>query len=131
MTPIDEEDRILRVWTPLILRTILIASAIILMTGMVAMATWAPGYYVDRFHAAQVGSTLHQAPSWSATVQKAAHGNPHSLMTLGLLVLTLVPLARVAFTFFLFAKEGDHVFTLATAYVLAGLIAGVMLGRIG
>jgi uncharacterized membrane protein len=132
MTPIDEEDRILRVWTPLILRTILIVSAIILLAGIVAMATWAPGYYVERFHAAQVGATLrHEVPSWSVTAQEAVHGNPHALMTLGLLVLTLVPLGRVAFTFFLFAKEGDRVFTLATAYVLAGLIAGVMLGRIG
>lgn len=131
MTPIDEEDRILRVWTPLILRTILFASVIILVAGIIAMATAAPGYYVQRFHAAQIASLRHQPPSWSATVQQAIHGNPHSLMTLGLLVLTLVPLGRVAFTFFLFAKEGDRVFTLATAYVLAGLIAGVLLGRIG
>jgi uncharacterized membrane protein len=131
MMPIDEEDRILRVWTPLILRTILIASVIILVAGIIAMATRAPGYYVERFHAAQHGRTLHQPPSWTVTVREAMHGNPHSLMTLGLLVLTLVPLGRVAFTFFLFAREGDRVFTLATAYVLAGLIAGVLLGRIG
>jgi len=131
MAHISEEDRILRVWTPLILRTILIVATIVLLAGMIAMATWAPGYYVDRFHAAQLGSTVHETQNWTLTAREAAHGNPHALMTIGLLVLTLVPLGRVAFTFFLFAKEGDRIFTLATAYVLAGLIAGVMLGRIG
>ena len=131
MAAIAEEDRILRVWTPLILRTILIVATIVLLAGMVAMATWSPGYYVERFHAAQLGSTAHETQNWVQTARDATHGNPHALMTIGLLVLTLVPLGRVAFTFFLFAKEGDRIFTLATAYVLVGLIAGVMLGRIG
>jgi len=37
----------------------------------------------------------------------------------------------VAFTFFLFLRERELVFVAATAYVLLGLIAGVVLGRIG
>jgi uncharacterized membrane protein len=49
-------------------------------------------------------------------------------MTIGLYVLTLVPLARVAFTFFLFIKERDFIYVAATAYVLAGLVVAVMLG---
>jgi uncharacterized membrane protein len=44
-------------------------------------------------------------------------------VTIGLLVLTLVPLGRVAFTFILFVKERKRIFALATAYVLAALIA--------
>jgi uncharacterized membrane protein len=40
-------------------------------------------------------------------------------MTIGLLILTPVPLGRVAFTFSLFVKERDQIFALATASVLA------------
>ena len=59
------------------------------------------------------------------------HGQPHAVMIIGLYVLTLVPLARVAFTLVLFLKERDFIYVAATAYVLAALIMGVMLGRVG
>ena len=97
---------------------------------MAAMATMAPGYYVNRFHAVQHG-LIHENEAWSQLVYGVRHGDPHAIMTFGLFILTLVPLARVAFTFLLFLKERDFVFVAATAYVLAGLIVGVVLGRIG
>jgi uncharacterized membrane protein len=127
MASVNTEDEILRKWTPLILRTLLIISAIILLTGLVMMAISNPDYYVERFHAAQAGRS-HVQQEWS---QLARDASPHFLLMLGLLVLTLVPLARVAFTLILFLKEGDHVFALATSYVLTALIVGVLLGRIG
>jgi uncharacterized membrane protein len=130
MSPVDE-DRILRDWTPVILRTILIVAAIVLIVGMLAMAAQSPGYYVGRFRAVQNGTAVHARQNWSVQWRDAVHGDPHSIMTFGLLILTLVPLGRVAFTFFLFLKERDGVFVAATAYVLAALITGVMLGRIG
>jgi uncharacterized membrane protein len=58
-------------------------------------------------------------------------GEPRQTMTLGLMVLTLVPLARVAFCFLLFVKERDGIYVAFTAYVLIGLVAGVILGRVG
>jgi len=124
------EDRILRKWTPLILRTLLMIAATTLIIGLIIMASAAPDYYVQRFHAAQHG-TSHIRQEWALMGEPALHGDPHSILMLGLLVLTLVPLGRVAFTFILFVSEKDRIFTLATAYVLAALITGVMLGRIG
>lgn len=126
----SKEDQILREWTPLILRTLLLISSTMLVLGLIIMASSAPGYYVQRFHAAEHGRR-HIRQEWSQLGQAALRGDPHSTMMLGLLVLTLVPLGRVAFTFILFVKERDRIFALATAYVLAALIAGVMLGRIG
>ncbi len=125
-----EENRILRVWTPLLLRTILIVAAVVLIFGLYLMATHAPGFYVERYRAAQAGrpyppETLHQIFS------RALAGDPHSVMTLGLFVLTLVPLGRVAFCFLLFIMERDYPYVGFTGYVLIGLIAGVVLGRIG
>ena len=128
---LKDEDRILRTWTPLILRTILTVATIVLIAGLVAMAAKSPGYYVSRFRAAQSGTALHARQDWSQIAHDAIHGDPHEIMTIGLLVLTLVPLGRVAFTFFLFLKQRDRVFVAATAYVLTALIFGILLGRIG
>jgi uncharacterized membrane protein len=52
-------------------------------------------------------------------------------MTLGLMILTLVPLARVIFSLLFFIKTRNKPFVIFTAYVLAGLVVGVLLGRIG
>jgi uncharacterized membrane protein len=52
-------------------------------------------------------------------------------LMLGLFVLTLVPLARVVFCFLLFIKERDYTYVAFTAYVLAGLIVGVLVGGAG
>jgi uncharacterized membrane protein len=130
ISKIDVEDRILRRWTPVILRSVLTVSSFVIVVGLGLMLTHSPGFFVERFHAVQAGD-VHVHETWTQLVDRAWQGDPHSVMTIGLMILTLVPLARVAFTFFLFLRERELVFVAATAYVLLGLIAGVVLGRIG
>ena len=125
----ESEDRILRFWTPILLRTILIVAAVILIFGLVLM-TSKPDFYIDRFHAAQA-HRFAEKESFPELLVLAVHGDPHSVMTLGLYALTLVPLARVAFSFLLFVKERDYAYVGFTAYVLMGLIVGMLLGRMG
>lgn len=125
-----EEDRILRTWTPLILRVILIFSAIILVAGIAQAIVVAPDFYLRRFRAIQSGQ-LHVKESFAQLIGGMRQGDPHAIMTIGLYVLTLVPLVRVAFTFVLFLKEQDVIYVAATAFVLVGLAVGVMLGRVG
>jgi len=125
-----EEDRILRTWTPLILRVILLVSSIVMAVGIAQSLAFAPGFYVRRFQAIQQGQ-LHVREGLSQLIDAMRKGDPHGTMTVGLFLLTLVPLVRVAFTFFLFLKERDFVYVAATAYVLAALAMGVMLGRVG
>ena len=127
---LNEEDRILRVWTPILLRTILITSAVVLVVGLFLMATKSPGFYVQRFRAIQAGR-LHPLETFSQEFSHALEGDPHSVMTVGLFILTLVPLARVAFCFLLFLRERDYTFVVFTAYVLIALVTGVLLGKIG
>lgn len=128
--PKQEEDRILRVWTPILLRTVLIAAMAVLAAGLVLTYTYRPDYYVDRFRAVQEGHLI--GKERFATVLERIHdGNPHAVLTIGLFILTLVPLARVAFCFILFIRERDYTFVAFTAYVLAGLIVGVLVGRVG
>lgn len=125
-----EEDRILRTWTPILLRAILLASSLVMAVGIAQSLAFAPGFYVRRFHAVQHGQ-LHVRNGLAQLIDEMRKGDPHGTMTIGLFLLTLVPLVRVAFTFFLFLKERDFVYVTATAYVLAALAVGVLLGRVG
>jgi uncharacterized membrane protein len=127
---VQDEERILRHWTPILLRTILVAATIILIVGLIAMARQAPGAYVARYEAVRAGK-VYARETWLAMLGQAVHGDPHAIVTIGLMVLTLVPLARVAFCFLLFVRERDWMYVLFTAYVLCGLIVGLVLGRIG
>lgn len=125
-----EEDRILRVWTPFLLRTILIVAMVTLVAGLILDYTFAPSYYVQRFYEVQQGHLIGKE-KLGVFFEHIRQGNPHAVLMLGLFVLTLVPLARVAFCFILFLRERDYTYVALTAYVLAGLIIGVLVGRIG
>ncbi len=126
----SEEDRILRVWTPVLLRTILLTAAGILAFGLILMATTAPGYYVEHYRAVAAGH-VHRKEPFAQIAHGALTGDPHSVLTVGLFVLTLVPLGRVAFCFLLFVKKNDYTYVFLTGYVLFGLALGMFLGRIG
>ena len=128
--PKQDEDRILREWTPILLRSILIASMVTLIVGLVLTYTFAPDYYVDRYHAVEQGHLIGKEKV-GLFFERVREGNPHAVLTLGLFELTLVPLARVAFCFILFIKERDYTYVAFTAYVLAGLIVGVLVGSVG
>ncbi len=126
----QDEDRILRVWTPVILRTVLAAAGVVLIIGLFAMTT-TPGEYVDHFRAVQAGTRVQDYGTLGDLLARAWQGNPRSIMTIGLMILTLVPLARVAFCLIFFIKDGNKPYIFFTAYVLAGLLLGVLLGRVG
>jgi uncharacterized membrane protein len=128
--PKDEENRILRVWTPFLLRSILIAAMVVLIAGLVLTYTFAPDYYVDRYHAVEHGHLIGKE-KFTLFAERIRQGNPHAVLTLGLFILTLVPLARVAFCFILFIRERDYTYVALTAYVLAGLVVGILVGSVG
>jgi uncharacterized membrane protein len=127
----EEEDRILRVWTPVILRASVITSSTILVIGLVIIGYVAPQYYVERFHQLQKPGATFPHESWLDLLSQARMGAPRQVLMVGLLVLTLVPLGRVAFAMIFFIKERDGWFILLTATVLSLLILGVVLGRVG
>ena len=128
----EEENRILRVWTPILLRSILIASMILLVSGLILTYTFAPDYYVNRYREVEQGHLIGKEKiGHGVLLGRIREGNPHAVLTLGLFVLTLVPLARVAFCFILFIRERDYTYVALTAYVLAGLIVGMLVGSVG
>jgi len=126
----DAEDRILRIWTPILLRTILAAAVTLLTAGLLVSIRHSSGDYSSALQAIQQNSATVHRPAILLLAQ-AATGNAIAIVTLGLFVLTLVPFARVSFCFVLFLKQKSLVFATFTAYVLAGLVLGMLLGRIG
>jgi uncharacterized membrane protein len=126
----QDEDRILRVWTPIILRTVLAAAGIVLIAGLIVISL-TPGEYVTRFRAVQHNGHIKDYLTFGQLFMRVLNGNPRSITTLGLMILTLVPLVRVAFCLLFFIKTRNGAFVVFTAYVLLGLVAGILLGRIG
>ncbi len=127
----DEETRLLRVWTPMVLRTVLIAAVTVLIIGLVEATFGSPGHFARRFHELQRGIHLRQPRDFGPLLGDALGGDGHSIMTLGLMLLTMVPIARVTFTLLVFLREKDYPYVAMTGYVLAALILGAALGRIG
>jgi uncharacterized membrane protein len=126
--PVDpEEERILRFWTPVLLRVILVAAVVLMALGT-GLALFVAR---DRVDPATFRHPVSVHVPLTTVLSEGIRGNANAIATLGLMVLTLVPLVRVAFCFLLFLKERSGIFAAFTAYVLAGLIAGILLGRIG
>jgi uncharacterized membrane protein len=126
----NAEDRILRVWTPILLRAILAAAVTLLTVGLLVSVMHSSNDYSSALQAIRENSAAAHPPA-ASVLTLAATGNAIAILTLGLFVLTLVPLARVSFCFLLFLKQKSLIFASFTAYVLAGLVVGILLGRIG
>jgi uncharacterized membrane protein len=126
-----EEDRLLHDWTPRILRGALAASALLLLVGLCVIGATAPDAYVARFRALRHGATPENAERAWEVLRQALSGQGRAIVVCGLLVLTLVPIGRVAFCLLVFVRERDWLFSFLTALVLALLCLGVLLGRMG
>jgi uncharacterized membrane protein len=125
-----EEDRILRHWTPILLRTIVLTAMIVLVAGLILAAVYSPDHFVQRYQQVQQGHLVGRQ-SFAVIWARLLAGEPHAILTVGLFLLTLVPLARVAFCLGFFIKTRDLAYVCFTAYVLIALIVGVLLGRVG
>jgi uncharacterized membrane protein len=109
------------------LRAILAAAVTLLTVGLLVSVMHSSNDYSSAIR--ENSAAVH--PPAASVLTLAATGNAIAILTLGLFVLTLVPLARVSFCFILFLKQKSLVFATFTAYVLAGLVMGMLLGTIG
>ena len=126
-----EDDRLLRTWTPRILRGALVASGVLLVAGLCVIATTEPDLYVSSYRALEHARGSSAGDASSDVLHELAHQRGNALLIAGLLVLTLVPIARVAFAALVFLRARDWLFFALTTLVLALLSLGVVLGRMG
>ncbi len=105
-----------------VLRGGVLISAAIILLGVV----W---FYLQM---AVIGhATLTYPRSVSDVVRELAQGDPLALVTLGLLILLLTPILRVAISIVIFAIERDWLYTVITLVVLLILLVSLLLGRGG
>lgn len=106
-----------------------------LLTGAVLLsaavaATGGVLYLRQSGHESPVFSTFTPQPaeltSTTAIVHGAAHADAAALMQLGIFILVLTPLVRVAFSLALFGLRRDRMYTVITLAVLAVLLAGLL-----
>jgi uncharacterized membrane protein len=102
-----------------LLRAGVLAAALVVIGGAVPYLAARRGVRVD-YH------SFHNEPAELKTVQgifaSAFSGAPRGIMQLGLLLLVATPVARVVFSVFAFAIEGDRLYVFLTMIVLAVLL---------
>jgi uncharacterized membrane protein len=64
-------------------------------------------------------------------LEEAAQLTPSGLLSLGVLLMILTPIARVFLTTLVFAEERDRTYVLVTGIVFFNLMLGVALGLLG
>ena len=83
----------------------------------------------------QMALTGHAALGYPHTfggiIRRLFHGEPLALVALGLLILLLTPILRVAISIVVFALEHDWRYTVITVLVLIILLVSLLLGRGG
>lgn len=119
------------VWTPRILRGALAGATALLLFGLCLWGARDPRSYVAHYRALRGAPPARHAMDVAQVLRDAAHGQGRALLLVGLLLLTLVPIGRVAFSVVIFVLERDWIFATLTSVVLALLCLGVLLGRVG
>lgn len=102
-----------------LLRAGVLGAALVVIGGAIPYLTARPSARVD-YH------SFHNEPAELKTVhgilRSALSGEARGVMQLGLLLLIATPVARVAFSIFAFAVEGDRMYVLLTMIVLTVLL---------
>ncbi len=116
----------LEVWISHVLRAGVVLAGAVIALGLLLL--WARGAGPnDPISLAalrqQDGHALPVHPG--ALVRHALGGQPTAVIQLGVLLLILTPVARVAMTVWLFVEQRDPVFTAITLVVLAVLLLGL------
>ena len=114
--PLDDRPQELEVRIPKLLRAGLLASSALMAAGLVWLAF--RGAPPDgAFDLVDLGRLL-------------AAADPRGVIGLGMLLLLLTPLARVAASLLYFARQRDRLYVALTATVLSTLVAAVALGTV-
>ncbi len=69
--------------------------------------------------------------SYGEVLLAVRHGNAYGVIMLGLLILLVTPVLRVAVSIVAFLLEHDRLYALITLLVLLLLLTGIVLGRAG
>jgi uncharacterized membrane protein len=103
-----------------LLRTGVAISATLAIIGMIVIVVHHPAHVQ--------GQPMHDIRE---VIDSLEHGHGQGIAMLGLLLLIATPVARVAVSIILFARQRDYTFVLITSTVLLLLILSFALGAAG
>lgn len=117
----------MELWISYVLRFGVLTAALILLVSVVLFVVLGPPAAGPHSLNDIIG---HGGTSIAVSPRSIAHGvaagNTTAIMQLGVLVLILTPMMRVAMTIFLFAALRDRIFTAITSIVFVVLILGLI-----
>lgn len=113
------------------LRTGVITSIVIIVAGTLISFAHHPGYLYNQ---AEFQRLTKPGAAFPCTLGEVVAGvrqvRGQAIVAVGLLVLLITPVVRVAISVFAFLLERDHAFTIITIVVLALLLLSFVLGRV-
>jgi len=115
-----------------LLRVGVLTSMALILVGLVLMFVHHPSYLRSAEALQRLTSPGAAFPqTFPDVVAGLREWHGQSVVVLGLLVLIVTPILRVALSIVLFALERDHAFVVITTAVLTILIASFFLGKVG
>jgi uncharacterized membrane protein len=108
-----------------ILRAGVIASTAIVLIGC-AIYLWDFG--LQLLEAGRVPNEQETLSDLKSVINSTLTGHGRGIMQLGILVLIGTPIARVAYCFFAYLKQGDRAYTIITGVVLFVLCYSLLVG---
>jgi uncharacterized membrane protein len=121
--PVRYGERPMETWISRGLLFGVVLSALIILAGLALFLVRGPGTGESLKALVDQQKT---AADLGAILRGIGHGDGKSLIQLGLFILILTPISRVALSLFFFLKERDLVFVAITTVVLLVLLGGLV-----
>ena len=114
----------------MVLRVGVVASLVLIVAGLVVSFVHHPDYRTSSVvrQAVITGKTSYPHSAGSV-ISALAAGQGRGIVTLGLLVLLLTPIARVAVSVLIYSFQRDFLFVAVTSFVLVVLLLSFVIGR--
>ena len=115
----------MELWISHVLRWGVVLAAVVVMIGGAVFLAAGPAPRDPHSLHALIHHEYVNRSSLSAKVTGLKHVRGLAIVDVGLMLLILTPVVRVAMTFVLFFKQRDWLYTIVTAAVLAILLLGI------
>lgn len=130
IAPVPSKNRDIESWISLLLRVGVLLSLVFLCIGTLLSFFHHPGYFSDHTQLKDlIGSSASFPHSPQTVLHSVAAVHGQGLVTIGLGVLILTPVLRVAASTLVFWQQRDRVFTVITSVVLGLLLFSLLLGK--
>ena len=121
--PVHYGLRPMELWISRILLGGVVLSGTVILAGLL---TFLVKGSADNLSLKDLVDQQHMAPDFGAIIRGIGSADGESLIQVGLLILILTPIVRVAMSLFFFARERDRIYVAITATVLLILLSGLI-----